>query len=95
MRLRWRPRALNDLNAIFDYIAQFNPAAAEIVVKDIDRAARRLKTLPQLGRPSHKTDLRLLQVPGRPYLLPYSIIGDVIEIFAVVDERRERPPEWT
>ena len=95
MRLRWRPRALDDLNAIFDYIAQFNPAAAEIVVKDIDRAARRLKTLPQLGRPSHETGLRLLQVSGRPYLLPYSIIGEVIEIFAVVDERRERPPEWS
>jgi hypothetical protein len=36
-----------------------------------------------------------MQVPGLPYLLPYRVSGETIEILAVFDERRERPVEWT
>jgi plasmid stabilization system protein ParE len=64
-------------------------------MKAIAAAARRLTVFPQLGRASDRLDIRLLQVPGLPYLLPYRVVEDEIEIVAVFDERMERPPEWT
>jgi len=64
-------------------------------MNDISGAARRLVMFPQLGRPSDHIGIRLLQVPGRHYLLPYRLDGGDIEILAVFDERQERPPEWT
>ena len=95
MRLKWLSKARADLISIHGYIQTYNPAAAERISKEITRAALRLKTFPQLGRPSDQLGVRLMQVPRLPYLLPYRVSGNVIEILAVFDERRERPEEWT
>jgi plasmid stabilization system protein ParE len=94
MRLKWLRQARSDLFAIHDFIASNNPQAPERVSREIAVAALRLKAFPQIGRPAHRTDLRLMQVPGLPYLLPYRISSETIEILAVFDERRERPVEW-
>lgn len=94
MKLKWGRQALADLARIDDYIAQFNPGAAKRITREITLAAKRLKSFPQFGRAAHRSALRLLQVPGRPYLLPYRVSNDTVEILAVIDERMERPPEW-
>lgn len=94
MRLKWLRKARSDLFSIYDFIAAHNPEAAERISRDITHAALRLKAFPQLGRPAHRSDLRLMQVPGLPYLLPYRVAGETIEILAVFDERMERPAEW-
>jgi plasmid stabilization system protein ParE len=83
------------LLGIYRYIAVRDPFAAEKIMKTIAAAARRLAVFPQLGRPSDRSDVRLLQVPGMPYLLPYRVAEEEIEIIAVFDEWMERPPEWT
>ena len=95
MRLKWLSKARSDLISIHGYIHSYNPAAAERISKEITRAALRLKAFPQLGRPSDQVDVRLMQVPRLPYLLPYRVSGGTIEIIAVFDERRERPEEWS
>ncbi len=95
MRLKWLRRARADLFGIHDYIAKHDPDAADRVAREIEMAAIRLKSFPQLGRPAHAVEVRLMQVPGLPYLLPYRVRGKFIEIVAVFDQRRERPPEWT
>lgn len=95
MRLAWRPRARRELFAIFDFIAQRDLGAAEQVASDIEESAKRLKSFPQLGRPSKDVGTRLLQIPNRPYMLPYRVKRDRIEILAVLDERMRRPPGWT
>jgi plasmid stabilization system protein ParE len=95
VRLKWLRQARTDLFSIHDFIAAHNPHAAERVSQDISQAALRLKMFPQLGRTAHRSDVRLLQVPGRPYLIPYRIVDDTIEILAVFDQRREPSPEWT
>jgi plasmid stabilization system protein ParE len=83
------------LLSIYRYVAERNPAAAQGIMNDIAGAARLLVRFPQLGRPSDGTGIRLLQVPGRPSLLPYRMADGDIEILGVFDERQERPPEWT
>ncbi|MGQ0483789.1 MAG: type II toxin-antitoxin system RelE/ParE family toxin [Hyphomicrobiales bacterium] len=95
MRLVWSLAARGDLKAIRSYLTNRNPAAAERLMAELLRAAQRLEMFPQLGRPGHRSDIRLMQVPGLPYLLPYRVSGSDIEIFAVFDERKERPEEWT
>ena len=95
MRLIWRPRARRELFAIFEYIAHHDFGAAEGIAAEIDQSAQRLKTFPQLGKPSRDVNVRLLQVPNRPYLLPYQVKRDRVEILAVLDERMKRPPGWT
>ena len=94
MRLVWSLKSRVDLASIRDYILLRNPAAAEKVVGLIISSALRLEFFPQLGRAAEISEVRLLQVAGLPYLLPYRVWNDDIEILAVFDERQERPEEW-
>jgi len=94
MKLNWSLAAQRDLKSIRSYIEVRNPVAAMRVADDIARAALRLEMFPQLGRAAHHSNLRLLQIPGLPYLIPYRIDSETIEILAVFDERQDRPPEW-
>ena len=88
MRLRWKKRALNQFFAIHRFIAKRNPAAAQGVLSDIEKAAHRLKEFPRLGHPGERVGVWELQVPGTSYVLPYRIVGEMIEILAVFDQRR-------
>ena len=76
------------------YIADRNPDAAKRVAAAIIEAAMRLEAFPYLGQPTHRSDVRELQVPRLPYLLPYRVRGEDVEILSVFDERMERPEEW-
>lgn len=89
MRLKWRRRANLDFQRIRRHIARANPLAAMQVSRDIQAAADRLVNFPELGHAGEHIGVREMQVPGRPYLLPYRIQGDVIEILAVFDQRRD------
>ena len=94
MRLKWERMALLNLHAIHDYICQHDTRAVQNIAQQIQDSAVNLKSFPLLGRPAEIGDVRLLQVPGLPYLLPYRVINDTIHILAVFDERQRRPPEW-
>ena len=94
MKIIWMPGAVADLNQIGEYINERNPAAAMRVVTDIRSAIERLEQFPQLGYVSQTGNVRLMQIPGRPYLIPYKIVEDRIRIISVFDERRERPENW-
>jgi toxin ParE1/3/4 len=94
MKLSWGARAKVKLSEIHDYIAAHNIEAAAQVVMDIVKAARPLPQFPMLGMASDDPDIRLLQVPGRPYLLPYRVVSNEIEILTVFDQRQERPDQW-
>jgi len=95
MKLRWSPGARRDLKSIKAYFMERNPVASEKTGAEIIRAVQRLEVFPQLGRPAHHSNLRLMQVPELPYLIPYRVEGENIQIVAVFDERRERPADWT
>jgi plasmid stabilization system protein ParE len=54
MKLRYKVRALRDLEGIHGYISQFDPVAAAGVVRRIERSINRLLILPMSGRSSVK-----------------------------------------
>lgn len=91
MNIVWSPYAIDDLIAIRDYIAQHNPTAAEGVAKRILHSISYLAEHSQLGVATHRTDVRKLIVKNSPYVIPYRIVGDDIEILEVFDGRQNAP----
>jgi toxin ParE1/3/4 len=89
VNIRWNARARHDLDRIQAYIEQFDLQAAKRVAQEIKSSTLKLKRFPHLGRVAEDIDVRLLQVSGRPYVLPYRIDKHGIEILAVFDQRRD------
>lgn len=83
MRIVWTAPASRDLETIGDYIAKDNPAAAHRVVQAIEAAVHRLERFPLSGRSGHRSDTRELVVPRTPYIVPYRIHHQAVEILAV------------
>ena len=94
MRVRWLRIARANLNAEADYIAQESPAAAARLVLRLVQAVERLKTHPAMGRPGRVSGTRELVVPGTPYVIPYRVRGDSVEIIRVLHSARRWPGEF-
>ncbi len=91
MRIVWTEPAIRDLAAARAYIALDRPGAAEDQVGLVLKAARRLAEFPLSGRPGRRPGTRELVVPHTPYVLPYRIRGDAIEILRVLHGRQRWP----
>ena len=94
MRVRWLRTALANLDAEAEYIAQDNPAAARRVVQKILRAADLLKKNPAMGRAGRVAGTRELVVAETPYILPYRVRGDAVEILRVFHAARKWPEKF-
>lgn len=93
MRIRWLKRALKNLEDEAGYIARDNPQAAEQVVTRIDTAVRMLAIHPGLGREGRVPGTRELVVAHTPYLVPYRVHGQQIEILRVFHASRRWPAQ--
>lgn len=92
LRVRWLRKALANLEAHARYIARDNPAAAHRLVIAIERAVAELKDYPALGRPGRVEGTRELAVLGTPYIIPYRVRGQTVEILRVFHGARKWPP---
>lgn len=91
MKLEWSPTARHDLRQVEAFIADDIPrAAAELAVRII-RATERLTTFPDSGRPGRLPHTRELVISGTPFILPYRVRNDVVEILAVLHGARRWP----
>ncbi|WP_370305228.1 type II toxin-antitoxin system RelE/ParE family toxin [Sinimarinibacterium flocculans] len=93
MQVRWLSRALRNLGEEADYIAQDDPAAAARMVVLIEDAVAMLADHPGLGRPGRVPGTRELVVPGTPYLVPYRVRGQHVDILRVFHGRRRWPSQ--
>lgn len=91
MRVRWLRAALAELDAEAEYIARDNPRAAARIVSSIATAVDRLARHPAMGRPGRVTGTRELVVPSTPYIIPYRVRGDFVEILRVFHAARKWP----
>lgn len=87
----WTKRAIRRLASIHDYIAKDNPAAAARVAELIVLSALRLQGFPLTGRPGRIEGTRELVIPGLPYIIPYRVIGDSVQILSVIHTSRMWP----
>ncbi len=91
MRVRWLRRALENLDEEAAYIARDNPEAAARLVERIAASVERLATHPASGRPGRVPRTRELIVTGTPYLVPYRVHGETVEILRVFHGARRCP----
>jgi toxin ParE1/3/4 len=93
MELRWLEDALADITEIHRYIAADDPRAAARVVARIQAAIRSLTEVPHRGRPGRWPATRELIIPGTPYIVPYRVQGELVEILRVFHGARRWPEE--
>lgn len=94
MRIRWVRRALVNLAQEAEYIARDDPEAAARTVGRIVSSIDRLAAYPASGRPGRVPGTRELVVPGTPYLVPYRVRGDAVEILRVLHAARQWPSKF-
>ena len=91
MRVRWLRRALRNLDQEADYIARDDPDAAARTVQRIASAVEQLTSHPASGRIGRVPGTRELVVSGTPYIVPYRVRGDAVEILRVFHAARKWP----
>ena len=91
MRVRWLRAAVANLITETEYIARDDPAAAARVETEIRRSVERLQRFPSLGRPGRVAGTRELVIPGTPYIIPYRVRHNSLEILRVFHGARRWP----
>jgi toxin ParE1/3/4 len=91
VRIVWRGRALADLMALQAYVAKDDARAARAVAGRIRAAVGQLKAFPDIGRPGRVRGTRELVVVGTPYVIPYRVKGEEVQILRVYHAARRWP----
>ena len=95
MRILWSPEALEDLTDIRAYVSQDDPAAATHLVKRIvSLVAKQLPANPMSGRPGRVQGTRELVIARTPFVAPYRVSSDRIEILRVYHAARLWPERF-
>jgi toxin ParE1/3/4 len=92
MRVRYTPRAQNNLEAIYIYLEQRSPAGARSVKDAIERRIRQLADIPYIAPVTEEPGLYELSVTRYPYKIYYRVEGDEVRVVHIRHSSR-RPPE--
>jgi len=92
MRIIWSFEAIEDLILLRAYIAEESPVSAERVVSRILHDVEDLlPEHPHMGRPGRIPGTRELVVPRTPYIVPYRVQRETIQILRVYHSARRWP----
>ena len=94
MKVRFSRLALAELDAIFAYIAEANPAAASQVEARIRRVVERIAQFPE-GAPeiANRPGIRSVPLIRYPYVIHYTVNRGEIVILRIVHGARRSPWE--
>ena len=91
-RVRWTQRALRDLVALGDFIAQDNPGAARAWVERLREHALIAAQAPKTGRKApeiNRDDIR--ETFLRSYRIVYRVVANAIVVLTVIEGHRRLP----
>ncbi len=91
IRIVWTKTARRDLEHVHDYIAIDSPKSAAQFVERIIAHVGQLSTYPQSGRIGRVDKTWELVVTGLPYIVPYRLKGDTVQILRVYHTSRLWP----
>jgi toxin ParE1/3/4 len=89
--VRWLDQAVEDLKTVRTYIARDNPSAAADIAQRIRDAVKSLGDYPAAGRAGRVPNTRELVVAGTPYILPYRVRAESVEILRVLHGAQQWP----
>ncbi len=93
MRIEWTFLAMNDREAIFDYLEADSPRAAIMIDDRIEAQVELLIETPEIGRPGRIEGTRELVIQRTPYIAAYRIDGEIVRILRVLHGAQEWPDE--
>lgn len=94
MDVKWLKNALKNLEKEAEYIAEDSPQAAIVVVQKIKERVDLLRENPSLGRPGRIDGTKELVIDKTPYIVPYRICNNKVEILRVFHTSRKLPACW-
>jgi toxin ParE1/3/4 len=95
MNILWSPEAIQDLTALRSYIAEDNPTAAQrVALRIIEAVEQQLPDNPHMGRPGRVPGTRELVIPRTPYIVPYRVHRNTLEILRVYHGARRWPDSF-
>ena len=94
MRIRWLRVAERNLDEIASFIAEDDPAAAGKTVTRIVEAIDLLPLHPAIGRAGRVVGARELVVADTPFIVPYRVRGNAVEILRVMHGARKWPSSF-
>jgi len=92
MQLHYTDAFQNDLERMYDFLAEKNPAAARRAVWELRQSPRKLLSFPRIGQRLniyHPREVRRFLVG--PYELRYEIAGNDIYLLNLCHGREDRP----
>lgn len=94
MKLVWSPKAVADLAQVRAFIARDKPVAAKkTVLAILAYTENQLSQYPNSGRPGRVEGTLELVIPKLPYIVPYRLIRERIEILRVFHAARLWPDQ--
>jgi toxin ParE1/3/4 len=92
VKIIWSPRAIRDLESLRAFIARENPGAARRVALEIvETVETALPVTPHIGRPGRVAGMRELVITGSPFVVPYRVKAERIQILRVFHGARKWP----
>jgi len=91
VRVSWLEAALLDLDEIEAYVAADRSAVAVEVVLKIIRAVSLIGEQPGIGRVGRVPGTKELVVSGLPYIVPYRVKDEVVQVLRVYHPSRKWP----
>ena len=89
MRTVWSRRALQHLVEIRSYIAKNHPRTERQVAARLLESVDRLAGYPHRGPSGRAVGTRELVVSGTPYVIPYRVKDDRLQLIAVFSRQTE------
>ncbi len=92
MKIIWAPEAIDDLAALRAYISRDNPAAARrLALHILEMVETTLAENPHIGRPGRVPGTREFVIDKSPYIIPYRVKDNALEILRVYHGARRWP----
>lgn len=87
-------QARSDIHQAVDYIRKDNPSAANNLIMAVQKSLRLIEKNPNIGRLYPEDGTREWSVPKWPYVIPYRINGDTVEVLRLWHTKRDKPENW-
>ena len=94
MKVRWTVPAAEQLEQAYDYIAEWNPSAAEEVAQRVIDITEMLGKHPGAGRGGRIAGTREFSVPDTPFIVAYAVSNKTVWILAVYHGARKWPERF-
>ncbi|MHB1669983.1 type II toxin-antitoxin system RelE/ParE family toxin [Thiomonas sp.] len=94
MQVRFLRKALQNLDEEASYIAKDSQAAARCFAEAVETNLAHLARHPSMGRPGRVHGTRELVMTDFPYIIPYRVRGECLEVLRIFHAMRKPPKKW-